>query len=169
MQKYFFKYGDTHGDTHRGAHRDTNRDVHGDKQRNNYKKTKMRMRIGHQLYCYLQDWTDAGHYDVQQVFFFRDNFQRVLCIKSLFINEDENQVYLVLEDVHGDSFLVNVHHFLCMMGGAEPDSYKPLYRLRDELSIYRKRIVRNWKKAKRMAAKNLEDNNNHIFEYSYEG
>ena len=69
----------------------------GDTKRN-------QMRIGHQLYNYLQDWTDAGQYDVQQVFFFVDSSQRKLCFKSLFINEEENQVYLVLEDETGDSF-----------------------------------------------------------------
>jgi hypothetical protein len=127
------------------------------------------MRIGHQLYCYLQDWTDAGHYDVQQVFFFRDGSQRQLCFKSLFINEDENQVYLVLEDEYGDLFQTNVHHFLCMMGGAVSENYKPLYQLRDELRKHRIGVVKSWKKAKKMATKNFEENTNHQVKYSYEG
>ena len=127
----------------------------GDTKRN-------QMRIGHQLYNYLQDWTDAGHYDVQQVFFFVDSSQRKLCFKSLFINEEENQVYLVLEDETGDSFQMNVHGFLCMMGGPIPQSYQPLYQIRDELQVYRKRIVKSYKLARREAAKKLEENTNHI-------
>lgn len=127
----------------------------GDTKRN-------QMRIGHQLYCYLQDWTDAGHYDVQQVFFFMDSSQRKLCIKSLFINEDENQVYLVFEDETGDSFQMNVHGFLCMMGGPIPQSYQPLYQIRDELQAYRRRIVKSYKLARREAAKKLKENTNHL-------
>ena len=125
-------------------------------------KKRTQMRIGHQLFCYLQDWTDAGHYDVQQVFFFVDSSQRKLCFKSLFINEKENQVYLVLEDDDGDSFQMNVHGFICMMGGPVPQSYHPLYQVRDELQIYRKRIVKSYKLARREAAKRLEENTNHL-------
>ena len=120
------------------------------------------MRIGHQLFCYLQDWTAAGHYDVQQIFFFMDSFQRKLCIKSLFINEEENQVYLVLEDETRNSFQMNVHGFLCLMGGAVPQSYQPLYQIRDELRIYRKRIVKNYKVARRKAVKKLQENTYHL-------
>ena len=126
-----------------------------------YTKRKQ-MRIGHQLYRYLQDWTDAGHYDVQQVFFFMDSSQRKVCIKSLFINEEENQVYLVVEDEAGDSFQMNVHGFICMMGGPVPKSYQPLYQIRDELQAYKKRIVKSYKLARREAAKKLEENTNHI-------
>jgi hypothetical protein len=120
------------------------------------------MRIGHQIFCYLQDWTDAGHYDVQQVFFFMDSSQRKLCVKSLFINEEENQVYLVLEDETGNSFQMNVHGFICMMGGPVPQSYQPLYQIRDELQIYRKRIVKSYKVARREAIKKLKENANHL-------
>ena len=69
------------------------------------------MRIGHQLYSYLQDWTDAGHYDVQQVFFFMDSSQRKLCIKSLFINEEENQVYLVRRCSFSMASFFSLSHF----------------------------------------------------------
>lgn len=120
------------------------------------------MRIGHQIFCYLQDWMDAGHYDVQQVFFFMDSSQRKLCVKSLFINEEENQVYLVLEDETGNSFQMNVHGFICMMGGPVPQSYQPLYQIRDELQIYRKRIVKSYKVARREAIKKLKENANHL-------
>lgn len=123
---------------------------------------RKQMRIGHQLYCYLQDWTDAGHYDVQQVFFFKDNSQRQYCIKSLFINEEENQVYLILEDETGNSHQMNVHKFLCMMGGAVSQSYQPLYQVRDELQIYKKGIVRNYKMVRREAIKKLGGNTNHL-------
>ena len=120
------------------------------------------MRIGHQLFCYLQDWTDAGHYDVQQVFFFMDSSHRKLCIKSLFINEEENQVYLILEDEACSSLQTNVHGFVCIMGGPVPQSYQPLYQIRDELQIHRKSIFKSYKLARREAKTKLEENTNHL-------
>lgn len=54
------------------------------------------MRIGHQLFEFLRYCTDTGSYSVQETESFMDVEGRRLCIKEMYINEEENQVYLVI-------------------------------------------------------------------------
>lgn len=103
------------------------------------------MRIGHQLFEFLQYWTDTGSYCAQDSAFFKDAERRKLCIKEMYINYEENQVYLVVEDENQVPFHTSVHGFIKMMGGPMHDRYVPLYHLRNEV-----------KQVKRLNAKKLK-------------
>ena len=103
------------------------------------------MRIGHQLFEFLQYWTDTGSYCAQDSAFFKDAEERKLCIKEMYINYEENQVYLVVEDENQVPFHTSVHDFIKMMGGPMRDSYVSLYHLRNEV-----------KQVKRLNAKKLK-------------
>lgn len=105
------------------------------------------MRIGHQLFEFLQYWTDTGSYSVQDSAFFKDAEGRQLCIKELYINYEENQVYLIVEDENQVPFHTSVHDFIKMMGGPVLDSYVPLYHLRDEVKQVKKLNVKKLKQA----------------------
>ena len=105
------------------------------------------MRIGHQLFEFLQYWTDTGSYCAQDSAFFKDAEERKLCIKEMYINYEENQVYLVVEDENQVPFHTSVHDFIKMMGGPVPDSYVPLYHLRNEVKQVKRLKVRKLKQA----------------------
>jgi len=103
------------------------------------------MRIGHQLFEFLQYWTDTGSYCAQDSAFFNDAEGRKLCIKEMYINYEENQVYLVVEDENQVPFHTSVHDFIKMMGGPMPDSYVPLYHLRNEVKQVKRLNVKKLK------------------------
>lgn len=99
------------------------------------------MRIGHQIYITLDEWTDNGSYDVQEILFYQNARGQWICIKCAYIDYRENQVYLVVEDEDAlCSSQVTIHQFLKLMGGPQKDSYQPLYQLRNELCDYKKRL-----------------------------
>ena len=106
-----------------------------------------KMSIGQQLFEFLQYWTDSGTYCVQDIQFFEDAEGRHLCIKEMYINYEENQVYLVLEDESQNSFHISIHNFLIMMGASNPERYMPLYHLRDETKNVKREQFRRYKNA----------------------
>lgn len=105
------------------------------------------MRIGHQLFEFLQYWTDTGSYCAQDSAFFKDAEERKLCIMEMYINYEENQVYLVVEDENQVPFHTSVHDFIKMIGGPVPDSYVPLYHLRNEVKQVKRLNVKKLKHA----------------------
>ena len=105
------------------------------------------MRIEHQLFEFLQYWTDTGSYCAQDSAFFKDAEERKLCIKEMYINYEENQVYLVVEDENQVPFHTSVHDFIKIMGGPVPDSYVPLYHLRNEVKQVKRLNVKKLKHA----------------------
>ena len=107
------------------------------------------MRIGHQLFEFLRYCTDTGSYSVQETESFMDVEGRRLCIKEMYINEEENQVYLVIEDENKNLFHKSVREFIKMMGGPGPGSYAPLYQLRNETKRVKKAYNREYKNALR--------------------
>ena len=107
------------------------------------------MRIGHQLYEFLQDWTDTSSYCIQVISYFSDNEGKRLCIKQMYINDGENQVYLILEDENQIPFHTSVHDFITMMGGPRPENYAPLYQIRDEVKKIKRNKVKRYKQAQR--------------------
>ncbi|MBO5625907.1 MAG: hypothetical protein J5953_08970 [Prevotella sp.] len=40
------------------------------------------MRIGHQIYITLDEWTDNGSYDVQEILFYQNARGQWICIKN---------------------------------------------------------------------------------------
>ena len=86
-------------------------------------------------------------------------------IKEMYINYEENQVYLILEDENQTPYHVSVNGFIRMMGGARHESYVPLYHLRNEISIIKKlqckkvyRILSNHGKENKSFVKKLFKN-----------
>ena len=66
---------------------------------------------------------------------------------EMYINYEENQVYLVVEDENQVPFHTSVHDFIKMMGGPVPDSYVPLYHLRNEVKQVKRLNVKKLKYA----------------------
>lgn len=117
------------------------------------------MRIGHQIYITLDEWTDNGSYDVQEILFYQNARGQWICIKCAYIDYRENQVYLVVEDEDAlCSSQVTIHQFLKLMGGPQKDSYQPLYQLRNELCDYKKGLIARQKYARLVAELGLIDN-----------
>jgi hypothetical protein len=56
------------------------------------------MRIGHQLFEFLFDFTDTGSYRVDDTTTFSDANGRILCIREMYINDEERQVYISLNN-----------------------------------------------------------------------
>jgi len=111
------------------------------------KRKSNKMRIGHQLFDYLQYWTDTGSYCAKDSVFFKDAEGRRLCIKEMYINYEEKQVYIVVEDENQNLIHKSVNEFIKMMGGPKPDNYVPLYHLRDEVKQVKRLKVRKLKQA----------------------
>lgn len=106
------------------------------------------MRIGHQIYNYLNDYTDNGSYTlldpIKVVPNWPDNIEPSF-INGAYINWKEDQVYLklVTKDIP-DALTIN--EFLKWMGGpTKPQSYKPLYQLRDQLKAMAKKKYKSMK------------------------
>lgn len=106
------------------------------------------MRIGHQIYNYLNDYTDNGSHTllnpVEVIPNWPDN-TLVSHISRVYINWKEDQVYLmVITNDIPDALTIN--EFLKWMGGpTKPQSYKPLYQLRDQLKIMAKKKYKSMK------------------------
>ena len=111
------------------------------------KRKSNKMRIGHQLFDFLLFWTDTGSYCAQDSSFFKDAEDRQLCIKEMYINDEEKQVYIVVEDENQNLIHKSVNEFIKMMGGPKPDNYVPLYHLRDEVKQVKRLKVRKLKQA----------------------
>ena len=104
------------------------------------------MRIGHQIYNYLYDYTDTGTYSLEEGIRLP-----VLdySIMGAYINFKENQVYVVLKDHTHNVINKTIHQFVCQMGGANSNSYMPLYELRDTLRTYAKQQRKKYKQLRK--------------------
>lgn len=117
------------------------------------------MRIGHQIYNTLDEWTDNGSYEVQEILFYQNAREQWIAIKRAYIDYKENQVYLVVEDEDAlCSSQVTIHQFLMIMGRPQKDSYQPLYQLRNELRDYKKGLIARQKYAQLVAELGLNKN-----------
>lgn len=115
------------------------------------------MRIGHQIYITLDEWTDGGSYDVQEILYYQNAKGEWVCIKNACIDYKENQVYLIIEDENSSySSQVTIHDFLNLMGGSRKESYQPLYQLRNELRYYKKGLIARQKYAQIVAELKLK-------------
>ena len=104
------------------------------------------MRIGHQLYEFLEYFTKTGSYCIQDLQYCTDAQGRHLYIKEMYINYEEKQVYLVLEDEYLNLLHVSIHNFITMMGGPKSESYTPLYKVRDETKLIKKVFIKRYNK-----------------------
>ena len=105
------------------------------------------MRIGHQLFEFLEFFTDSGSYCVDEIQYFTDASGMRLCISEMYINYEERQVYLILEDETQNHFHVTINRFIKLMGGPKAESYAPLYRLRDEVQKIKKSYFKSYSNA----------------------
>ena len=106
------------------------------------------MRIGHQIYNYLCDYTDDGKVTIAQPIECIPNWptnNEVSYIHEASIKWDEDQVYLLV--VTGEILTyMTINGFLNWMGGSQqPQNYKPLYELRDRLREFASEVRKNWK------------------------
>ena len=103
------------------------------------------MRIGHQIYNYLYDYTDDGKVTIAQPIECIPNWptnKEASFIHGAYIKWDENQVYVLVVTGKIQTHM-NIHYFLKWMGGStQPQNYKPLYELRDQLKILAKRGIK---------------------------
>lgn len=94
------------------------------------------MRIGHQIYNYLNDYTLNGSYTLNHPIKVIPNWpdnEEPSYINEVCIIWSEDQVYLTVVTVEEPSFMT-INQFLKWMGGpTKPQNYKPLYQLRDQL------------------------------------
>lgn len=109
------------------------------------------MRIGHQIYNYLNDYTDSGSYSllnpVEVIPNWPDN-KEPSYIHEACIIWSEDQVYLTVVTGEIPSHMT-INQFLKWMGGStKPQSYKPLYKLRDQLKIMAKKKYQSMKRMK---------------------
>ena len=104
------------------------------------------MTIGHQIYNYLYDYTDSGTISLSDGIVLSDSDY---CIMGAYINFDENQVYVILEDQMHNVVNQTIHQFVCQMGGANSNSYKPLYELRDALRVFAKQQRKKYKQLRK--------------------
>ena len=102
------------------------------------------MSIGHQLFEFLEFFTDSGSYCIDDIQYFTDANGRLLCISEMYINYEERQVYLILEDENHNSFHVTIHNFINLMGGPKHESYLPLYKIRKEASKIKKNQIKRY-------------------------
>ena len=72
------------------------------------------MRIGHQIYNYLFDYTDSGTISLSDGIVLPDSDY---CIMGAYINFDENQVYVILEDHMHNVVNKTINQFVNQMGG----------------------------------------------------
>lgn len=105
------------------------------------------MRIGHQLFEFLESFTDTGSYCVDELLYFTDASGRRLCITEMYINSEERQVYLVIDDDTKNCFHVTINGFIKLMGGPKYESYRPLYHLRDEVKRIKKSYLKRYSNA----------------------
>lgn len=102
------------------------------------------MRIGHQIYNYLNDYTDNGSYSLLNPIEVENNGEKHYIHEACII-WSEDQVYLTLVTGEIPSY-ITISNFLKWMGGPQkPQSYKPLYQLRDQLKDMAKKKYKNMK------------------------
>lgn len=104
------------------------------------------MRIGHQIYNYLCDYTDDGKVTIMQPIECKPATDNTTSyIHEAQINWSEDQVYLVVVTGEIPSYQT-INGFIKWMGGStRPESYKPLYELRNRLQIMAREVRKNWK------------------------
>lgn len=109
------------------------------------------MRIGHQIYNYLYDYTDDGKVTIAQpiecipICSPNNEVYEVSFIYEASIKWDENQVYLLVLTGEIPTYMT-INGFLKWMGGSQyPQNYKPLYELRDRLRVFAAEVRKNWK------------------------
>ena len=106
------------------------------------------MRIGHQIYNYLYDYTDDGKVTIAQPIECIPNWptnKEVTFIHEASIKWDEDHVYLLLVTREIPIYMT-INGFLKWMGGStQPQNYKPLYELRNKLKIFATEVRKTWK------------------------
>ncbi len=115
------------------------------------------MRIGHQIFNTLDEWTVDGIYDVGTLFFFENVEGTKSSLKRAYINYEEKQVYLVVTGENSKTLHVTIHGFLNLMGGTQRENYLPLYQLRDEMCVYKRKLIKAYKKIRSAAEVKLSD------------
>ena len=106
------------------------------------------MRIGHQIYNYLNDYTDKGSYSllnpIKVIPNWPDNIEPSYIHEACII-WSEDQVYLTIITGEIPAYM-NINQFLKWMGGpTKPQNYKPLYQLRDQLKDMAKKKYKSMK------------------------
>lgn len=100
------------------------------------------MRIGHQIYNYLNDYTTDGQYTLLHPIKVIPNWpenKEPSYIHEVSICWSEDQVYLTVVTGEIPTYM-NINSFLKWMGGStKPQNYKPLYQLRDQLKFKAKK------------------------------
>ena len=105
------------------------------------------MRIGHQIYNYLNDYTDSGSHTLLNPIEVENNGEKHY-IHEACIVWSEDQVYLTVVTGEVPSYMT-INQFLKWMGGStHPQNYKPLYQLRDQLKIMAKEKYQSMKRMK---------------------
>ena len=105
------------------------------------------MRIGHQIYNYLNDYTDSGSYSLLDPIEVERNGEKHYIHEACII-WSEDQVYLTVVTGEIPAYM-NINSFLKWMGGpTKPQSYKPLYQLRDQLKVMAKKKYQSMKHMK---------------------
>lgn len=105
------------------------------------------MRIGHQIYNYLNDYTDNGSYSLLNPIEVENNGEKHYIHEACII-WSEDQVYITVVTGEIPTFM-NINGFLKWMGGpTKPQSYKPLYQLRDQLKVMAKKKYQSMKHVK---------------------
>jgi desulfoferrodoxin (superoxide reductase-like protein) len=106
------------------------------------------MRIGHQIYNYLCDYTDDGKVTIAQPIECIPNWptnKEVSFIHEASIKWDEDQVYLLVVTGEIPTYMT-INGFLKWMGGStRPQNYKPLYELRNRLKVFAIKVRKTWK------------------------
>lgn len=106
------------------------------------------MRIGHQIYNYLCDYTDDGKVTIAQPIECIPNWptnKEVSYIHEASIKWDEDQVYLLVVTGEIPTYMT-INGFLKWMGGStQPQNYKPLYELRNRLKVFAIKVRKTWK------------------------
>ena len=106
------------------------------------------MRIGHQIYNYLNDYTDKGSYSllnpIEVIPNWPDNTYPSYIHEACII-WSEDQVYLTVVTGEIPTFMT-INGFLKWMGGStQPQNYKPLYELRNRLKLFAIKVRKTWK------------------------
>ena len=105
------------------------------------------MRIGHQIYNYLNDYTDNGSYSLLNPIEVERNGEKHYIHEACII-WSEDQVYLTVVTGEIPAYM-NINSFLKWIGGSiKPQSYKPLYQLRDQLKVMAKKKYQSMKRMK---------------------
>lgn len=102
------------------------------------------MRIGHQIYNYLNDYTDNGSHSLLNPIEVENNGEKHYIHEACII-WSEDQVYLTVVTGEIPAYMT-INQFLKWMGGStKPQSYKPLYQLRDQLKAMAKKKYQSMK------------------------